>query len=726
MWKKFQDELVGINDIRIDRCLSTLENVIQYQLHGFSDASEIAFGACVYLRAVTNNDQVSTQLICSKSRVAPLKQLTIPRLELCGAVLLAKLMNITMNALDMKIDASFYWTDSSIVLCWIRFKIFVGNRITEIQTVTCSEDWRHVRTDVNPADCLSRGLTPVKLNNHELWWKGPSFLNQPVLSFPMNFDTDVEDLSEEKTIKTVLTTITHNEEFNIYIERFESYQRMIRVTAFILRFATNCRKLVSNKRSCLRSHQLPVKLTSHQSVMTCLTTKELSDSQFLIVKLVQKQVFKDDLKQLIKDKQVGVSSKLKLLNPFLDKNNIIRVGGRITHSLVPYNQKHPILLPQDHHFTKIFIKNEHHRHLHAGTQATLAAVRQTYWPTNGKASVKAITSRCHGCIRVAAISPSQIMADLPELRVQQFRAFKNTGVDFCGPFNIKNKNQIGGAIQKAYISVFVCFSTIAIHLEVVSDLTSASFKAALIRFISRRGICSNLHSDSGTNFVGTSNERKEFQKFIINHETNKDISEFCNSNNINWKFIPPRSPHHGGIWEAGVKSVKYHLKRVVQDSIMTFEELTTFSTQVESCLNSRPLTPLSTDPNDLEALTPGHFLIFEPLTTIPDHCLIDLKVNRLSRWQKIQQLCQLFWKRWSIEYLNQLQQRKKWTKIQPNLQKDDFVIIKEDNLPCTQWLLGRIVSVVSGADNKVRVVSILTKNGLKERSISKLMEGQTK
>ena len=245
LWNKFQEELMQINNIRIDRCLTNIVNPTTYQLHGFCDASEQAFAACVYLRAI-NKDKVSTQLICSKSRVAPLKQQTIPRLELCGATLLAKLMNIVRDSLAMNINESYYWTDSTIVLCWIqssssRLKIFVGNRITEIQATTETNQWRHVRTNSNPADCLSRGLKPIELKSLELWWKGPAFLYEPVINFQPNFDSKVEELSELRPVKVTLSvTAVYNEEFNNYIKRFESHQRMIRVTAFILRFVRNC------------------------------------------------------------------------------------------------------------------------------------------------------------------------------------------------------------------------------------------------------------------------------------------------------------------------------------------------------------------------------------------------------------------------------------------------------------------------------------------------------
>ena len=733
-WKKYQEELLTINDIRIDRCLSPLYQIHRYELHGFSDASEIAFGACVYLRAISIDNQVSTQLVCSKSRVAPLKQQTIPRLELCGATLLAKLMNITFTALEMNIQESYYWTDSTIVLSWItssssRLKTFVGNRVTEIQSTTDPQQWRHVRTDANPADCLSRGLTPLELNKLELWWKGPEYLQHPTISFPINFDTDAYDSSEQRAIKTVLTTSnTPKSEFTNFIERFESNQRMIRVTAHILRFVKNCRNPSYNKKHNLRSNKSRVIIGSSEEIINhlmstvpCLTTLELNNSEQLIVKSIQKEVFQEEIKQLMNHKQVARSSKLNLLNPFLDKHNIMRVGGRITQSDQSYMQKHPVLIPQVHHFTKTLIIKEHLRHLHAGTQATLAAVRQRYWPINGKMAVKQVTTKCHVCRRVSAPSPTQIMSDLPPLRVQQYRAFTNTGVDFCGPFLVKNKKQRNSAATKAYISVFVCFATKALHLEVVSDLTAQAFKAALLRFVSRRGVCANLHSDNGTNFVGTHNERQAVQKFIANHETNQDILDFCSNNNIKWHFIPPRSPHHGGIWEAGVKSVKYHLKRVVKDSVLSFEELTTMSAQVEACLNSRPLTPMSTDPNDFEALTPGHFLVLQPLSTLPDHNLIDLQTNRLTSWQKIQQIVQLFWSRWSTEYLNELQQRKKWTKEQDNIKVNDLVLIKEENLPCTQWLLGRVITVREGKDKKVRVVTIKTKSGIKERAITKLV-----
>jgi hypothetical protein len=235
-WRAYQDELKAVYDIRIDRCISRLLNVKERQLHGFCDASEVAYGACVYLRLIDDDNKVSNKLICSKSRVAPLKQQTIPRLELCGAVLLSRLMHQVTLALDVNIQQSYFWTDSTIVLSWIqstsaRFKVFVGNRVTEIQATSNSEDWRHVRTDVNPADCLSRGLLSKELKTFQLWWEGPKFLHQLMLEFPLNHEATDEELPEQKQLKIALPATV---ESNPHVERFEHFQRMIRVTAFII------------------------------------------------------------------------------------------------------------------------------------------------------------------------------------------------------------------------------------------------------------------------------------------------------------------------------------------------------------------------------------------------------------------------------------------------------------------------------------------------------------
>ncbi|KYQ57720.1 hypothetical protein ALC60_03312 [Trachymyrmex zeteki] len=190
---------------------------------------------------------------------------------------------------------------------------------------------------------------------------------------------------------------------------------------------------------------------------------------------------------------------------------------------------------------------------------------------------------------------------------------------------------------------------------------------------------------------------------------------------IEWHFIPPHAPHFGGIWEAAVKSTKLHLKRIVGDTPLTFEEMYTVLTQVEAVLNSRPISPLSNDPNDLSYLTPGHFLVGDSLTTVLQQDVTHLPNNRLLRWQRVSQIFQHFWKRWSREYLQQLQQRTKWQRSKgPHPVIGDMVMVQENNSLPLQWAVGRIEDVYSGTDGVSRVVSVRTVKGTYKRPITKI------
>ncbi|XP_011858157.1 PREDICTED: uncharacterized protein LOC105555724, partial [Vollenhovia emeryi] len=173
----------------------------------------------------------------------------------------------------------------------------------------------------------------------------------------------------------------------------------------------------------------------------------------------------------------------------------------------------------------------------------------------------------------------------------------------------------------------------------------------------------------------------------------------------------------GGIWEAGVKSCKHHLKRVMGNALLTFEELSTVLVQIEACLNSRPLTPLSTDPDDLQCLTPAHFLVGESMTSFPDADVTDVQLNRLDRWRLVQRMTQDFWKRWAAEYISNLQGRTKWKKEQCNLKIGDLVVLRDEQLPPLKWKLGRVLELHPGADDLVRVVTVKTVDGNLKRSI---------
>ena len=260
----------------------------------------------------------------------------------------------------------------------------------------------------------------------------------------------------------------------------------------------------------------------------------------------------------------------------------------------------------------------------------------------------------------------------------------------------------------------------AVHLELVSDLTTEAFIACLRRFIARCGKPSTIWSDHGTNFISANREIKEFVKFLNKQKNIKRVSEFCSSQKINWNFIPEHAPHFGGLWEAAMKSLKTHLKKVTFNVKLTFEEACTLLTQIEACLNSRPLVALSSNDDCVEALTPGHFLIGRPLEALPDDSNSFRSVSVLHRWHLVQAMLRHFWKRWSSEYISSIRKYVKWHNPHRNIAVGDIVILKDFNLIPTKWPLARVIDVHPGSDQIVCVITVKTSQGIYKRPITKV------
>ncbi|XP_025203176.1 uncharacterized protein LOC112600215 [Melanaphis sacchari] len=355
------------------------------------------------------------------------------------------------------------------------------------------------------------------------------------------------------------------------------------------------------------------------------------------------------------------------------------------------------------------------------TQAMLANSRLKYWIIGGRNIARHIFHQCVKCFRLRPTVVEPIMADLPSERLVPNRPFKKCGVDYAGPITIKTSLRRNATTIKGYICVFVCFSTRAVHIELVADLTAEAFLNALKRFIGRRGVCSDIFSDNATNFVGANNKLLELKKIFHTEEHLTKIYDALSSEGIRWHFIPPRSPHFGGLWEASIKSIKNHLYRVLGTANLTYDELNTILIKIEAVLNSRPLTPCSSDPTDTTPLTPAHFLIGEPTCSLPEPDLTGIPENRLKRWQWVTQLTQILWKRWSKEYLSQLQTRQKWLANRgPKLKIGTIVLVKEDDVPPMSWSMGRVVRVQAGDDGVIRVATILSKGKEISRAVRKL------
>lgn len=700
-WINIRNQLGILEKIQFDRRV-IIQDCKTIEIHGFSDASEKAYGACLYVRSVSSKNETLTALLCSKNRVAPLKTISLPKLELCAALLLARLLKATLFALDRQIDNVFLWSDSTITLQWIQtqpylLKTFVANRVAEIRNLTRVECWRHVPTYDNPADFLSRGQLPSEFMANQTWKTGPGWLIREANHWPTREFKKVPLTEMKSTL--ALNAITKHNQFSKLLSNYSSFTKLQRVWAYCLRFTQNLKNRDTKITGPLQTHELKQSLTS-------------------IVKLVQQEAFQADIRSLVNSKQVRSTSSLKALNPFIDKEGLIRVGGRLSNSKLGYCEKHPLILPKNHHVTNLIIKLIHLKHFHSGTQATLYAIREKFWPIAGRNSVKRVINQCIQCCRAKPYEYSYIMGDLPRDRVTPTRPFLNTGIDYCGPFFVKERKFRNRNKLKVYAAVFVCFSTKACHIELVTDLTTSAFLAALRRFFARRGKSANIYSDNATNFVGANRELKILQNFIQSKSHNHRLTEVLANDNITWHFLPPRSPHFGGLWEAAVKSFKRLFSHTIGDTLFTYEELYTYTTEIEAILNSRPITPISSDPNDLNALCPSHFLIGDSLMSVPEQDITDTKVNRLSTWQHIQYVKQHFWKRWSKEYLNNLNVRSKWHQQKAdNIKIGTMVILKQNDVKPLHWPLGRIVSVHPGADGIVRAVTVKTITGVYDRSV---------
>ncbi|XP_037303533.1 uncharacterized protein LOC119193845 [Manduca sexta] len=701
MWNRFINSITEtLNLLRIPRYVMS-EGTLRCELHIFADASQDAYGACAYIKTYDESSRNTVQLLCSKGKVAPVKTITIPRLELCAALLGAKLYKKITVSLRLKFNKTYFWTDSTIVLGWIKMsprmlKTFVQNRVTQINELTGDALWCHVSSKDNPADYVSRGLYLEELHKCKTWWHGPEFIAADNLNYTTNVilnDTLLPEVKSQSHIATNIMTNDFNGELFDF-NRFSSFNRMRRTAAYILRFIYNMR--VANKQ--LRKTGL-------------LSADELSQSELFLTRFAQVQSFGNNYDTQKKHR----SGKLSGLNVFVDANNILRVGGRLNNSSFDYDKKHPVLLCGKHRFTSLLFRSEHKRLLHAGPQLLLSNIRECWWPLGGRNLARKTVHQCVTCSRLKSVTLKPIMGDLPAKRLEEGFPFKFCGVDYAGPVMILTRNGRGAKLIKGYICLFVCFCTRAIHLELVTSLSTDDYILALKRFISRRGKPAEIFSDNGKNFVGA---ERQFQTFLT--ENMEGIVDYAAGNGMKFSFIPPYSPHFGGLWEAGVKSCKYHLKRVVGNCNLTYEEFSTVLAQIEAVLNSRPISVLSSDPNDALPLTPAHFLVGRPLTAPTQGDLTNAPSHTLLRYDRIEKIRQHFWQRWAKEYVSELQSRSKWKSNISELAVDTIVLVKEDNVPPLSWKLARVIQVYPGKDGVSRVADLRTSSGVIRRAFSKI------
>ncbi|XP_011859383.1 PREDICTED: uncharacterized protein LOC105556882 [Vollenhovia emeryi] len=702
-WESLLEELPRLKGLRVKRWLGTGAENSRVELHGFADASERTYAATIYLR-LEHGSEVKVQLLAAKSKVAPIKPVSLPRLELCAAALLTQLTAHVQSILSLSAAPVVLWSDSKVTLHWIRghasrWKTFVANRVTLIQELLPEARWRHVPGRDNPADCASRGVAPTTLIHHPLWWFGPSWLLGERAGWP----TESPDVTQQEIPEMRATALVANaeavEEPELLL-RFSELHRLLRVTAWCLRWRETARKPEGNLPTTLRPEELDSALSRWLRVVQALHfPAEVSTA---------------------KDKRAPPrKSTLIKLNPYLDDAGVLRVGGRLRHAALPHDERHPTIAPPRSHLTRLLVESYHRRTLHGGVQITLGMIRLRFWVPQGRSVVKRWLHRCVTCTRWRAATLQPPMGDLPRERVTPARPFTRTGIDYAGPIFVRTTKGRGHRALKAFIAIFVCLSSKAVHIEVVSDYSSDAFLAALRRFTSRRGLCTDIFSDCGTTFVGADRQLGEMLR--ASSPDGRRIATRAADQEIRWHFNPPSAPHFGGLWEAAVKSTKYHLRRVIGDTTLTFEEMSTLLAQVEACLNSRPLQALSDDPDDISALTPGHLLIGAPLLAVPEPSQLERADNALSRWQHLQKMRDHFWLRWSREYIHTLAARPKWVTQDAAPHIGSLCLVRTETTPPCRWPLARVIKLHPGKDGVTRVATVRSASSELVRPLVKLV-----
>ena len=715
--KKWLADLGNLDKIRVPRCLCPVKEPIQFSIHVFCDASEMAYGTVLYSRCILK-DNVMCNFLLAKSKIAPLNTLSIPRLELLAAVKGAEMATKVAKSLHVEKTNIHFWSDSFDVLAWIKnrtkvFGAFVRDKVGKIHSSSLPEQWKYIPSDENPADILTHTMNIGELASTKSWFDGPKFLSNLCLRefspnnsiSHNNFITTRVSGECLESLKVPKFTIDEGNinvflNFELNPDRFSSWTRFVRVKAWVIRFLRNIKMSTVDRKE---------KTTGE------LSQEELLDAKVEIIKEAQKEAYQEEYDCLQKGKSIKSNSKILVLAPQIDEAGIIRCNGRLQYSTyLPHDVKFPIILPKNSKLTRLIVQHFHEKFDHAPTNFILSQLSTKYWLIAGREEIRRCENACFECKRRKAKAMTQMMAPLPCKRTEKpLRAFINIGVDYGGPFLVKMGR--GKSRVKRYICLFTCSSTRAVHIEMAFNLDTDSFLNCFWRFSHRRGIPHNVVSDNGKNFVGGTHELRDL---VANFDLQKIVQK-TSMKGVTWSFNPPLSPHFGGFFECMIKAAKRAMKKVLQSAEISDEELLTAISGAEYLINSHPLTYQTANSNDVLPLTPNHFLIGQLGGEFcPEENLDRLKP--VQRWRRAQEIISHFWKRWIQEWLPSLSPRSKWRKVERDIVVGDVVLSLSQKTERGKWPLGRVLETTLGADGHVRRVKILVNGKTFDRGINNI------
>ncbi|XP_062703842.1 uncharacterized protein LOC134286270 [Aedes albopictus] len=707
-WLRWIEHLSKLEKLQIPRCYFSgydPDSLHSLQLHIFVDASESAFACAAYFRIV-DRDLPRCALVASKTKVAPLKPLSIPRLELQAAVIGSRIAKSVAEYHTLSVSRRFFWSDSKTVLSWIgsdarKYRQYVAVRIGEILEETQPDEWHWVPTKHNVADEATKWGKGPTFHPDSRWFTGPDFLFQPEDKWPQQ-QIPVADTEEE--LRVVHVHRAKIIEPFIDCDRLSKWERILRATAYVYSFIGRYRDF--GKQGVSRTKRE-------------LTQEDMQRAEKALWRLAQADAYAEEITILQKESdghrplKLDRSSSIRQLSPFLDEFGVIRMAGRTEASpLASYDAKFPVILPKQHRVTELLIDWYHRRFGHHSNETVVNEIRQRYHISTLRIVVRKVTKKCQWCTVNKALPVVPRMAPLPEARVTPFvRPFSMVGIDYFGPYIIK----IGRSHVKRWVALFTCLVVRAVHLEVAASLSTESCKLALRRFIARRGAPLQIYSDHGTNFVGASRELANQVASL-----NRELAETFTDINTRWLFIPPSSPHMGGAWERMVRAVKTAMESINHSRAPSEEVFQTILCEAESMVNSRPLMYIPLETSDKEALTPNHFILLSSNGVKQPEKISTTEGESLrTGWNLCRYVLDQFWVRWIREYLPVLTRRTKWHDETKPIREGDLVFVVGEPTR-NRWPRGKVVKVIPGKDGRIRQADVQTSSGILRRPVVKL------
>lgn len=689
----------------IPRRISRLNSDIKSkQLHIFGDASPLAYAAAVYLRTQYQSGVVEVNLICAKGKTAPSKTQSLPRLELEATVIAARLGKNVTKHIDMPEIETFLWTDSAITFAWMQkphshWEVYVANRVKAINDTLPSAQIRHVPGVLNPSDLGTRGIAAAELVSNDFWFHGPEFLFRDNKFWPkIPADSKEMDLGVRKAQILVLRVSTFEQDpFLQILQKFSCLAKICRITAYAMKFLD--------------------KEMRHEVLV--LTKKDVDTALFHFIKIFQLHYFNEEMTTLESGQNLKGSNQFKMLNLFLDKSGFVRVGGRIERSELTYDQKFPCLIPHKSQLARLLILDLHSTHYHCGPEWTLYHLRMSgLYMIKGRRKVSEVLRTCVLCQRWKNSLLSQKMAPLPASRLRRAHPFQHIGLDFAGP-TIVQWHQ--GQRLKAWIAIFTCFVTRAVHIECCLDMTADTFIFALRRLWARRGVSETIKSDNAKTFKKADADMSALYD-AIHHPR---VQGVMHSSHCRWTYSTEGAPWHGGVFERMVRSVKEALRRTIGSAVLTSDQLVTSLAEIECIINSRPLIDVKTDNDDPLPISPNQLIYGRDLTMLPMSSKVKIipgKEEITKIWKQRLELNQKFWNSWTKDYLLELAKETKWHDVTSPVKVGDLVLVSDENKKRGIWPLAKVIQTQTGRDGLVRSVLLKTENGEMRRPVQKLVK----